>query len=238
VNCEEFELALQECLDIHEDIDQAIESDPLMIAHSEQCELCMDMVGSFKVLSSGIDAMRNEEWSFECVDQIVPVREVVSINHTATRLNMFKIAAIAAGLIIVVTLASFYLPSNEKVAIAPQVPARLFERDDLPPPGLLRDSAPPGSITDTRSSAEIEIWTRQLALLSKAEFNDVERIAQTIDAWRPYYIYTQQLPGVKPVSSSLTITVDVLRRSIENQKNPDDAGRPDAYFRYAKVNWV
>lgn len=238
MNCEEFELALQECLDNHEDIDQAIESDPLLIAHSNQCELCMDMAGSFKALASGIDAIRNEEWSFECVDRIVPMRESVSISHTATRLNMFKIAAIAAGLIIVVTLASFYLPSNEKVAIAPQVPARLFEREDLPPPGMLRDSTPSNAITDPQSSAEIEIWRRQLAILSRAEFNDVERIAQTIDAWRPYYIYTQQLPGVKPVSSSLTITVDVLRRSIENQKNPDDAGRPDANFRYVKVNWV
>lgn len=234
MNCEKFEIHLQECLDNNLDIENTIDASPELIAHSAGCTECAQLAESFKTLNCGIDAIKSETFDIDIVDRVVPLIEPATSVSPGTRFNWYKIAAIAACLAIVVTLGSYFFPGSENNNVAEQGNPVINENDVNQNQTQQKENSAVGE--DLQG---IESFTQVASELPQMmNINSYPKVAQTIEVLRPYYIYTQNLPGVRPVSSSLTITVDVLRRSMENQKQPDNSGNPDARFRQANIHWV
>ena len=235
MNCEKFELLLQDCLDNDNDIENTIESKADLASHLCSCAACTQLAESFKVLGSGIEAMRAESFDIDIVDRVVPLITPASKTPIAARSNWYIVAAAVACLAIIVTLGSFLIsssnPNNHADGSA-----------DAGNGGKVIGQDPSGNNVNLPGQNEslpvpdLNAIGESLAIMN---LNRIPRVAETIEALRPYYLYTQNLPGVRPVSSSLTITVDVLRRSMENQNQPKGPdGTPGAHYQYASIHWV
>ena len=235
MNCEKFELLLQDCLDNDIDIENTIESKADLASHLSSCAGCAQLTESFKTLGCGIEAMRAESFEIDIVDRVVPLITPASKTPIATRSNWYIVAAVVSCLAIIVTLGSFLISSSNpnNLADGSADAGNGAKVNGQNQPG--NDANRPGQ-NETLPVPDLNAIGESLAIMN---LNRIPRVAETIEALRPYYLYTQNLPGIRPVSSSLTITVDVLRRSMENQNQPKRSdGTPGAHFQYASIHWV
>lgn len=195
IDCASFEDRIQDLMDQR----VALNSDPLLLKHSADCESCHQVLSSFQslemVLSEALISERFAESDFE-----MPA------------VSSFKTSAIHWGVATaIVSLAAMLL-----VAFVP-----IFDQQSN---GLM--------VADNASSS-LPVVVNPSKNLPSADASRGEMINlvsyETIPpSLRNAYQYASELPGIRPIECSVTVTIEAFQKSWkapekpkQNEENPD-----------------
>ncbi len=221
MRCDEFDERVHRLLDER----APLQTDQRLVQHAEDCVRCRSELGTYEDLFNGLDFFEppqlNEDFASRVVQQVQPVRPPTKV---ARRWLAFAALAIAATLLIALIPAltgslRMSEPSSPRLAqdeIRNQSAPR--ERSAEDPPGH-----DPGQLAQGSVNIPEGIDAEQIRLVWNQLARDLpyERIVP-VDQIRD---------GLRPITNSLAMAIDVLRSTIpvgrqgQSMESPTDSTR-------------
>lgn len=248
IDCDQFEQAVQARLDAR----LSLQSDPILVEHALECEACRESFDEFVQLEAGLVA-----WSSPAAQVVRETESAIPVRLSHGRFGGWGLVASIAAVLLVCLMVSTERNPDSPVAMGTdQAPAVTHSRTaDLAIPSPipsqvaspnqpLNPAAAPSvaqaPMRDTAPGAfspeppQMSGWSGALAgltpppaLFQPSSFRNVSyRLSESLIR-SPYYRLPAQLPGVRPLESSLRLTVDLLEQTFQDTSPSELPVEPD-----------
>lgn len=182
MNCQQFESRIHALLDERQDL----RGDMLLTAHQLRCPECQEKLLAFEAIENYFQSSSQSDRQPAPMAKVswAPVKSVRASKRTSHSRRWAFVAVAAALLAMVVPLID------------------LGSRDLRTPLAERGPVSQPTEINAMSAATEVP-WPQVLAT--------IEDLPRRLEELGPVYIYTAQMTGVSSITSSLNLTVDLLR---------------------------
>ena len=223
MNCEAFENRIQWILDQRLDLIE----DPALEAHAQLCFECQNRLEQFIELERGLrELVVPVDPTFDIAAKVTAPfaqREVVErstkdaapVWNESTALPRRRWSALLAVAVLVAAIPTVLFlatPKNDPLPNSRMARIQPPPVSSVAPNGPLKASRPNGEL-NREDGSEFD----QSEFDSDLLLQTINQIPTTLLVMEPYYVYAE-LPGVWPFASSLNLTVDWLRWSLESRQ--------------------
>lgn len=233
MSCLQFENRIHELLDDR----RSLHTDPLLLDHARSCTACQELLNDYcwlqPVAFANADNLRA---------RVAAVADLKLKRRTGSRRPVtkavFAAAGIAAALLLVLSFAGWNQPNDgfdaltwndpvAEVAVSAETQLLLAESDlnvVSENPTQVRPAMTVAFLENPPSLMELARATPQVVeLVGMPPTSHWEKFSSSLDPLNPYWKYSVELPGVRPVHGSVNLTVELLKSSLErsSDRKPD-----------------
>lgn len=220
VNCHNFEAMIHETLDQRD----SLENNPALKEHARECLPCLSTLRDYVSVEKTLSHLVGQ------ANQAAPITQQ-SLRHGRFG-TLGLLASLAAGLLICINIAN---RSGE----SPQFPNLVQNAEPDPESPFVNDgnlssarrAQEPNTLADNSATAAStpQMSLDGFAASTKPATNPLftfhtktpqirmvswERITEKLDPLTPYYQYSAEIPGVRPLHSGLNATVELIQKSL------------------------
>jgi len=204
MRCADFETRLNEVLDER----GSVEVDPQLSAHAQNCPDCSGLLAGCSALLDGLDARMTPQPPVELADRVL--KQSASSRDTWSGRLLAICVAVAAGLLIALLPKLFYPTGPGSQPMAEDTPVDI----DVTPPGTDSDVAPPADTPTPPPSGP--------SLANQLPYAEMVRYTGQTMAQFPNTVRNTQTPeGLRPVTSSMAVAFDAVRRTLPGTGNTE-----------------
>lgn len=220
VNCQNFEAK------IHETMDQRnlLEHEPALQDHARECSPCLETLRDYVAVEQTLSHLTAKS---KLVNSPAPTTVTAQTLRHGRFGTLGLLASLAAGLLICINIAGRSAETPQFPTLSQNVkqndgdrPAPAQDASRFTPDMSMASNQPEhvpsmsldGFVASTKPATNplftFHTKTPQIRMVSW------ERITEKLDPLTPYYQYSAEIPGVRPLHSGLNATVELIQKSL------------------------
>jgi hypothetical protein len=237
--CEKFEERLQELLDER----MSPDGDEALLSHAELCDNCRDLLGLQEQLFAGLDACELPPLRAGFARDVVAeagviVAEAVTPAPTSNGRRAWHPAWVVAGVALAVMLLVAIVPMARWMGTAAPVAKEPQDRSTISAVDLANDEkvSTPVVPDEPETPSAIRFSPEELAamaknadeLLSGRPAGEMVRNLSSRLPEVPGERSVEQIPGLRPIASSFSLTFGMVRRTIPGTSTKENPPAPES----------